>query len=207
MLELSRSGQKGIVMLMFISLMIGILINVAALNYLLLIIALMCFLLYTIAISRLPLWCSFTFISLLGYITLNYGFANFSIKTNILPIPIGHLFCFIALGLAIYNSKKVLLSFLREPMVKLWVLLFVLTVTHLIYDIPHFGAYAIRDASFVVEGCFMFLGYLWSKDSKSSHSFLILLFIIFLVNIMYTLTFPIKKIYVDFSPISGIFLS
>lgn len=157
-------------------------------------------------VLRLTLWQNLAFVALAGYITLNYGFANWAFHFGGIPIPVGHLFAFTALLLALQGRASDVKAFLREPIVFCWLLLLGLSFIHLLIDIPQFVAYAIRDASFVVEGAFLLLGFLWARRTHDINSFLKALALIFLLHFVYTLTYPIAGILRANSPKSGIFL-
>lgn len=159
-----------------------------------------------IVACRFVLWQNLTFIFLLGYATLNYGFANWSLHLGNIPVPLGHLLAFAALFLAINGKTREVKAFLREPVFLLWLLLSILAFGHLIIDIPRFGGYAIRDASFVSEGIFLLLGFIWAKRAKDVNLFLKVLSILFFVIFAYSLTYPIKELLLEISPKSGIFL-
>jgi hypothetical protein len=153
---------------------------------------------------RLTLWQTLSFLALIGYVVLSYGFANFSLHLGF-PIPLGHLMAFSALFIAILGRGQDLKGFFKEPVAMCWLLLLVLSLFHLIVDVPKFGAYALRDASFVGEGVFLLLGFLWARKAEYEGVFLKSLLTLFLLNLAYSLTFPIAEVLMAHSPVSGIF--
>ena len=116
-----------------------------------------------------------TFLVLTGYVALNYGFANWSFYVYKWSIPIGHLLSFAALVAAfslLKEKRKTTLEFLKEPVIIAWLILSGLSLIHLVYDLPAYGGYAARDASFVAEGAFLFLGFLWARSDEDKTIFL-----------------------------------
>lgn len=81
-----------------------------------------------------------------------------------------------------------------------------MSLVHLFIDIPRFGAYAVRDASFPIEGIFGLIGFLWARKIKHANMFLKALSVLFFINFIYSLTFPIREELQAISPISGLFL-
>jgi hypothetical protein len=83
-----------------------------------------------------------------------------------------------------------------------------LSLIHLLIEIPRYGAYAIRDASFILEGIFLLLGFLWSRRANDYDVviFLKAVGLIFVINFVYSWTFPISLTLKQISPVSGIFL-
>lgn len=151
---------------------------------------------------------SLTFAALAGFLILNYGFANWSIYIYKFPVPVGHLLSLAALLIAfivIHDKKKALVEFLREPFVIAWIGLAAFSLIHLVFDLPRYGGYAARDASFVAEGAFLFLGFLWAQDHDDKRTFLNGLGIVFLLTFLYSLTVVQSGRLASISPVSGIF--
>ncbi len=147
------------------------------------------------------------FSALLGHMVLNYGFANWSVRIGDVPLPIGHLLAFSALGLALLRSHGSIGGIFREPAIICVVLLLALSLPHLLMDFRRYGAYALRDTSFVVEGLFLVLGIVLARHGGSRKRFTAVLGVIFLANFLHALTFPVSDLVRDYSPASGIFLS
>lgn len=158
------------------------------------------------AVTALLFWQFLAFAMLTGYAALNYGFANWAFHIGSIPFPVGHLLAFTALFLAAQRRIRDVKAFFREPIALGWLVLLGLTFGHLIFDIPRFGGYAIRDASFVIEGGFLLLGFLWAKRPDGIQSFAKVLVLLFLITLTYSLTYPIGVLLREHSPISGIFL-
>lgn len=156
-------------------------------------------------ISGMRLWQQMTLLALLGYVVLGYGFANLTFPR--IPIPVGHVFMFIGLLLALPGRKADVRKFLREPAVWCWLALMFLTMLHLMDQVPVHGIWAIRDSNFIVEGIFLLSGFLWARSRAGSRSMQNGLWWIFLVNLIYSLTYPSLEYLRDFSPRSGVFLN
>ncbi len=149
------------------------------------------------------------FPALLGYIVLDYGFANWSLRIAGIPLPIGHILSFGALGAAIYRIRDRLHDILREPAVVFLLLLIGMSIPHLLLNLPRYGGYAIRDTSFVVEGLFLILGMCLAEGDlkRGSHRFLKALICILLINVLYSFTFPFSSFVREITPwVNGPFL-
>jgi hypothetical protein len=150
------------------------------------------------------LWQKLSFVALAGFVVLSYGFTNWTLLPG-KPIPVGHLLLFTAVVIALQRHRREAAPFLNEPAVLWWLLLVGLSMSHLVFDIPRYGTYAVRDASFVFEGLFMLLGFLSARGLTETNSFLKALAVMFLLNTAYSLTFPIADTLGAISPVSGIF--
>lgn len=146
------------------------------------------------------------FSALAGFIVLNYGFNNWPLQLAGLSLPLGHVLAVSALFLLAVGQKKSLKSLWRTPLIWAWAGLMLLSAAHLIYDIPRFRGWAVRDASFVAEGAFLGLGFLFSVSAHRREIFLRFLSIVFSINFVYTLTYPFFADTLQMiSPVGGIF--
>jgi hypothetical protein len=161
--------------------------------------------LYAMRAGSMKLWHLLTLAGLTGYMLLNYGFANLTLHVGI-PIIIGHTLMFAALALAVYASPRGSVSeAVREPAALcLWALL-LLTLVHLLFDIPRHGAYALRDASIILEGVFLILGVLWATSRRSVTLLVKWLVFLFFVLLPYSWLEPWADAITSMSPTSGIF--
>jgi hypothetical protein len=155
------------------------------------------------AFQGLALWQKLMVTALAGFIVLSYGFANFTVPGTF--IPVGHLLMFTALLLALPGQGWVVQQFMREPVVWWWGGLLALTLYHVVVELPRYGTYTIRDASMVVEGVFLFLGYLWASKAGSEHSFMKAMAVVFVLAAIHLLTSPYCSLLQAVSPMSGIF--
>ncbi len=156
---------------------------------------------------RPALWHELTFISLLGFIVLGYGYSNWAFRAGPVPVPVGHVIAASALVLALSGRGREIRGFLREPAVRAWFLMIGLAVAHLVADMPRYGTYAARDASFVAEGAFVALGFLCARREADVRVFLRMMAVVFVVNLVYALTFPFQEAVRAVSPVSGVFFS
>ncbi len=149
-----------------------------------------------------------TFAILFGFLGINYGFANWSLDWSKWSIPIGHLLSFGALAAAfiiLKEKRETILEFLKEPAIIAWLILSGISLIHLVHDLPAYGGYAARDASFVAEGAFLFLGFLWARSDEDKTLFLRGLGLVFLLTFLYSLSVLWAGWLASTSPISGIF--
>lgn len=157
------------------------------------------------AMRAFALWEKLSFIALAGFVILNYGFTNVSVIPG-KPIPAGHVLLVAAILLAYRRRRYEVAAFLDEPAILWWLLLVGLSVAHLVFDIPKYGTWAVRDASFVFEGLFMLVGFLWARRATQSNSVFTALAVLFALNTAYALTYPISDRLGAISPSAGLFL-
>ena len=147
----------------------------------------------------------FLFVTLAGFLALNYGFTNWVVLVFGLSIPLGHVLAFAALLLALPGNWKKAIIFLKEPVVLAFIALAILSLGHLVFDLKKYGGYAARDASFLVESVFLLLGFLWAQNKKDKSLFLRSLLGVFLVTFLYSLTAVRSDLLLAVSPVSGVF--
>jgi len=163
--------------------------------------------LFTFAGSRASAWQGLAFAALLGFVVLSYGFANWAVRLFGVPLPVGHVLIGAALVLSLPGHGRELKALLRDPIARAWLLMIVLAIGHLAFDLPRYGAYAVRDASFVLEGVFLALGFMFARGESEMRLFLRMMAVLFVVNLAYALTFPFQEAIRAASPVSGIFLN
>ncbi len=155
-------------------------------------------------LKNLYFWQVLTGFVVVAYASLNYGFANYSLPL-ILTFPVGYIFLALSSLLALIYSKKHIVYVVKEPVIWLSLLLFFLALCHLIFDVPNKGLYAIRDANYTFEIFAMVCGFLWALQTEGEKTFLKLLFALFIITFIYSLTYPFRDILIQFSPIGGLF--
>jgi O-antigen ligase len=152
----------------------------------------------------LPAWMLLTLTALTGYMLLNYGFDNLALIGGF-PIPVGELLIGGAFGFALLRFRaQQLYSAMADPVMVSISALIVLSAVHLLADIGKYGSVALRDASIFVEGAVFLLGWLWPLET-SSRILLKWLFVFFVVNLLYSYTFPFSEEIQQRSPVSGIY--
>jgi O-antigen ligase len=154
--------------------------------------------------SKLEPWQMVALAALSGYIILNYGFENLTIHVGGAPIIISYVLMFASLFLAFLTFKYS--RTLREPAVYCLLGLILLTLIHLVIDIPAYGFLAVRDASMFLDGLFLFLGLCWGMRPDSTIPLMKWLLVVFLLNLGYGLSFPWGDALQARSPASGVFL-
>jgi len=139
------------------------------------------------------------------YIVLNHGFANLTIHPVGVPLIVGHALMFSGLFLAVGTSHRYVFREMREPAMVSLIALMVLAALHLIGDTAEHGLYAIRDSSVFLEGVFLLLGLLWAREERAAECALRWLLPVFVLNLVYTMTYPWRETVQAASPVSGIF--
>lgn len=157
-------------------------------------------------LAQIELWQVLTLGALTGLVVLNYGFANLALHAGGVPIIIGHSLMLSALGLAAFRHRRLFVKALRDPAMRCILLLIGMALFRLLFDVPQFGLYAVRDASMFTEGIFMLLGLVWGMEKRNTSIMLKWLMILFVLNLIYTCMFPLGDTVRDWSPKSGIFL-
>jgi hypothetical protein len=163
---------------------------------------------FALSLRGLRHWQVLTTLALAAYIVLDYGFANLALPG--LALPVGYALLLLALWLAVMDHRHEIRSLLpaaaREPAVWCAGGLLFLVVAHLVVDMPRFGLYAIRDASFILEAAFALLGFLWARRVDGVASLTGVLAGTFLVNLALGLGFPsLAPALQEMSPVVGVF--
>lgn len=154
----------------------------------------------------LELWQALLLIPLTGYMLLNYGFENITIHLGSFPIIVSYVLMYICLALALYHSRRSIGIAINEPASICFLVLLVFSLVHLLFDIPSAGLWAIRDATMVLDGLFLFLGIFWSLQPNGLRILAKWLIGIFVLNMLYCFTFPWSDAIHTWSPSSGVFL-
>lgn len=150
-------------------------------------------------------WQVLVYVTLSGYIVLNYGFANLAFRVAGVPLIVGHTLMFTALALAVLSNPERLFIALREPAMLCVSVLILLACIHLAYDVPRYGLYAVRDSSVFLEGIFLLLGLWWVRSKRAASVLMKLLFCLFLLNLLYSFSYFWAGSLSAWSPKSGIF--
>jgi O-Antigen ligase len=156
--------------------------------------------------AGLEVWQMLALIALAGYMVLNYGFENLTIHLGGVPVIIGYGLMYASLALAVFSRRHFMISALKEPAVFCLAALLALTSLHLVFDIPSYGIWAVRDASLFLDGIFFVLGLLWASKKGSTIPLLKGLFVIFLLNLTYAFSYPWREQIQSWSPASGVFV-
>jgi hypothetical protein len=157
-------------------------------------------------LAQIQLWKATVLIAITGYVVLNYGFANIAFHVGGFPIILGHGLMFFALVLAGFRYRAAYRAAVNDPAMVCILLLIAMSLVRLLFDVPQFGLYAVRDASMFTEGIFCLLGLVWAMDQRNTDTFIKWLMLLFLLNLVYCATFPFARELTAISPKSGIFL-
>ena len=155
--------------------------------------------------AALEVWQIVLLSALTGYTLLNYGFENLTIHIGV-PIIISYVMMFGSLALAAYSRPQFMIRACKEPAAVCLIVLLLPTFLHLVLDVPSYGMWAIRDASMFFDGIFLILGLLWAMKGKSTLPLMKWLMVVFLFNLVYSLTLPWGEWISARSPKSGVFL-
>lgn len=156
--------------------------------------------------AGLELWQVIALTTLSGYLVLNYGFDNLALHVSGFPVLIGYGMAYASLGLALYASRDWLFGALHEPALLCLLAVLVLSIFHLLTDIPAFGSWAFRDCTMCFDGLFVLMGLLWARNRNSSYFLAKWLLVIFVVNMFYSFTLPWGTKVWSWSPVSGVYL-
>jgi O-antigen ligase len=156
--------------------------------------------------SGLEVWQMLVLMNLAGYLLLNYGYENLTIHLGGFPLIISYMTMFMSLGLAAFYHRDLWSVARKEPAVFCLAALFFLTLLHLMFNVPDYGMWAIRDASMFFDSMFLLLGLVWARRGTSVTPLMKFLMIIFLINGFYSLGLPWQEQIWNWSPKSGVFL-
>ncbi len=143
--------------------------------------------------------------ALTAYIVLNYGFDNLGVRVAGIPLLAGHAMLLTGIVLAARKNPGTIGQVVREPAAKWLIVLATLTVFHLLVDAPKYGAMALRDASVIIESVFLVLGVLWGRDPQLTRVLIRWLPTLFLINVLYSFTFPLQLRLQALSQFPGVF--
>ena len=140
---------------------------------------------------RLEVWQVLVLFAMTPYLLLNYGFDNFAVGWGGMQFPAGDLLAFLAIVLLMWGKQSGLLSVaMQDSAVICMSALLLLSIAHLIFDVPRFGMYALRDSSMIFEAALLVLGMVWASDAKRMQLLMRWLFFVFFINLFYSYTFP-----------------
>jgi O-antigen ligase len=157
--------------------------------------------------AGLELWQVLLLTALTGYMVLNYGFENLAIHLGGFPLIISYGLMYASMVFAVFSCRHTILRALKEPAMACVFAFLFLTFLHLIVDVPHYGLWAVRDASMFLDGIFLLLGLLWSMKHNSVMPLLKWFMVVFLLNLGYSLLMPWEDALSSWSPKSGVFVA
>lgn len=155
--------------------------------------------------AGLEAWQVLLLIALTGYMLLNYGFENLTVHVGGAPVIISYGLMYASLALAVFSCRHFMIGALKEPAMLCLLALLLQSFLHLLLDIPRYGIWAIRDASMCCDGIFLLLGLLWAIRRDSTIPLMNWLMALFVLNLIYSLSFPWGEQIQSSSPQSGVF--
>jgi O-antigen ligase len=168
-----------------------------------------CLVLYGIlkwARGQFELWQVLALVALSPYIILNYGFDNLAVGAGGIHLPVGELLMLSALTLVILGPQKSTLSGVRrDPLVVCLFALLVLSLAHLVVDVPRYGMLAVRDSSLFFEAAFLLVGLAWARNVRQTALLVRWMFLVLLLNLVYVYTLPWNAQIQSWSPQFGVF--
>jgi len=156
--------------------------------------------------SGLELWQAPLLIALSGYMILNYGFSNLAFHVGGAPLIVSYSLMYGALILAVFSRPDLVKRGLKEPAVVCFGVLLLLTFLHLVSNLPTYGFWAIRDSSLFLDGLFLIPGVVWITSRSSAALLMKWLMLVFMLNLIYSLTRPWEDRILAWSPQSGVFV-
>jgi len=156
--------------------------------------------------ERMEWWQLLVLSALTPSLILNYGFDNLAVGAGGFKIPAGDLLMFLALLLVTWQiGRSAVQNILIDPPVACLMALLLMTCCHLLFDVPRYGFYAIRDGSMFFEAVLLVLGVMWGQDQRRTLLLKRWLFYIFLANLIYSYTFSWGDRIKSMSPNVGLF--
>lgn len=154
----------------------------------------------------LELWQMMLLVAVSGYLLLNYGFENIAVHVGGMPIIISYGLVYGALLLAFFANQHLIRVALKEPAILCSLALLVLTLVHLVMDLPAYGVWAIRDSTMCLDSLVMIMGMVWATKKDSLGFVTKWMLVIFILNALYCFTMPWTEQIWGWSPQSGVFL-
>ena len=109
--------------------------------------------------QQMEWWQMLVLLALTPSLILNYGFDNFAVGAGGLKFPVGDLLMFLALILVAWRfGQSAIKEILLDPPVACLMALLLMTFCHLLFNVPRYGFYAVRDASMFFESVILILG-------------------------------------------------
>jgi len=155
---------------------------------------------------HLEVWQVVVLFAMTPYFLLNYGFDNFAVGWGGMQFPAGDLLMFLAIVLVMWGKQSGILSVAMQDSAAICMgVLLLLSIAHLVFDVPRFGLYALRDSSMNFEAAFLVLGIVWAGDTKRMRVLMRWLFFVFFINLLYSYTLPWGEAIRASSPSAGVF--
>lgn len=156
--------------------------------------------------AQMEWWQLFVLGALTPSIILNYGFDNFAVGAGGVKFPLSDLLVFAALLLVLREfGQRFIQQIVADPPALCLAGLLVMSIFHLLFNIPAYGFYSVRDSSMIFESVILILGVAWAQNPKSVQFLNRWLFYILLINLVYSYTFNWAEKIQYASPKFGVF--
>lgn len=156
--------------------------------------------------AQMEWWQLLLLAALTPSIILNYGFDNFAVGAGGVKFPLSDVLVFIALLLVVQKfGQRFIKEIVADPPALCLAGLLVMTFFHLLFNIPRWGFYSVRDSSMFFEAVLLILGVAWAQDPQSVEFLKRWLFYVFLINLFYSYTFNWAEKIQYLSPKFGVF--
>lgn len=149
---------------------------------------------------RQPWWMTLGMGVVLFVTLFNYGAVNVPVPG--VGMPLVHAVLFVVLLGAYGAAGK---DWLKLPVPKAWLWLFLLTLPRLLASVADYGLWAVRDATVVIEGVMMLFGIAWARADEGFASVRRFIGMVTVLVAAYAVTFPFGATVRAISPVSGIF--
>lgn len=156
--------------------------------------------------AQMEWWQMFVLLALTPSIILNYGFDNFAVGAGGLKFPLSDLLMFLALAIVAWRvGLSAIRNMVFDPPIACLACLLVMTFFHLLFNIPRWGFYSVRDSSMFFEAVVLILGVSWAQNPQSTEFLKRWLFYVLLINLFYSYTFIWGEKLQYMSPRFGVF--
>jgi O-antigen ligase len=156
--------------------------------------------------GQMEWWQMLVLFALTPSVLLNYGFDNLAVGAGGLKFPVGDLLMFLALALVTWRfGQSAVKEILLDPPVACMMALLLMSFCHLLVNVPHYGFYAVRDASKFFEAVILVLGVIWARNPLNIQLLKRWFFYVLLINLFYSYTFIWAEKIQAISPKVGVF--
>jgi hypothetical protein len=156
--------------------------------------------------AQMEWWQILVLLALTPSLILNYGFDNFAVGAGGFKFPLSDVLMFLALCIVAWRIGVAgLKNILLDPPIICLIALLVMTFFHLIFNIPRWGFYSVRDSSMFFESVILILGVSWAQNPRSTEFLKLWLFYVLLINLIYSYTFMWGEQIQYMSPKFGVF--
>ncbi len=140
--------------------------------------------------AQMEWWQMFVLGALTPSLILNYGFDNFAVGAGGFKFPLSDVLMFLALVfLAWQIGLGAIKTILLDPPFACLTALLVMTFFHLLFNVPKWGFYSVRDSSMFFEAVILILGVAWSRNPRNIEFLKLWLFYVLFINLFYSYTF------------------